>query len=131
MTALLAKVAAMALAQHPVVNTTCKDGKSFTYNSSINIVVTVAINGGLITLVLPDADKLDLYLWSQKWKELVEKARAKQLQPHEYDSGTLNINHVEGATMAIRASKPTIVADADGFFSVKSKMLVSLLSSSF
>lgn len=27
--------------------------------------------------------------------------------------------------MAVGASKPTVVADADGFFSVKSKMLVS------
>lgn len=31
--------------------------------------------------------QLDLYLLSQKWKELVEKARAKQLQPNEYNSG--------------------------------------------
>lgn len=28
--------------------------------------------------------------------------------------------------MAVGASKPTVVADADGFFSVKSKMLVSV-----
>ncbi|KAF3487176.1 hypothetical protein F2Q69_00055783 [Brassica cretica] len=89
MTALLAKAAGMALAQHPVVNASCKDGKSFTYNSNINIAVAVAINGGLITPVLQDADKLDLYLLSQKWKELVGKARSKQLQPHEYNSGTL------------------------------------------
>lgn len=60
MTALLAKAAAMALAQHPVVNATCKDGKSFTYNSSINIAVAVSINGGLITPVLEDADKVEL-----------------------------------------------------------------------
>lgn len=58
MTAILAKAAAMALAQHPVVNASCKDGKSFTYNSSINIAVAVAINGGLITPVLQDADKV-------------------------------------------------------------------------
>lgn len=62
MTALLAKAAAMALAQHPVVNASCKDGKSFTYNSSINIAVAVAINGGLITPVLQDADKVCDYL---------------------------------------------------------------------
>lgn len=31
--------------------------------------------------------QLDLYLLSQKWKELVGKARAKQLQPTEYNSG--------------------------------------------
>lgn len=60
MTALLAKAAAMALVQHPVVNASCKDGKSFTYNSSINIAVAVAINGGLITPVLQDADKVPL-----------------------------------------------------------------------
>lgn len=141
MTALLAKAAAMALAQHPVVNASCKDGKTFTYNSSINIAVAVAINGGLITPVLQDADKLDLYLLSQKWKELVEKARAKQLQPHEYNSGTFTLSNLgmfgvdrfdailppgQGAIMAVGASKPTVVTDKDGFFSVKSKMLVNV-----
>ncbi|KAK6921757.1 2-oxoacid dehydrogenase acyltransferase, catalytic domain [Dillenia turbinata] len=141
MTALLAKAAAMTLVQHPVVNATCKDGKSFTYNSNINIAVAVAINGGLITPVLQDADKLDLYLLSQKWKELVEKARAKQLQPHEYNSGTFTLSNLgmfgvdrfdallppgQGAIMAVGASKPTVLADVDGFFSVKSKMLVNV-----
>lgn len=141
MTALLAKAAAMALVQHPVVNASCKDGKSFTYNANINIAVAVAINGGLITPVLQDADKLDLYLLSQKWKELVEKARSKQLQPHEYNSGTFTLSNLgmfgvdrfdailppgQGAIMAVGASKPTVVADADGFFSVKSKMLVNV-----
>lgn len=141
MTALLAKAAAMALVQHPVVNSSCKDGKSFTYNSSINIAVAVAIDGGLITPVLQDADKLDLYLLSQKWKELVGKARAKQLQPVDYNSGTFTLSNLgmfgvdrfdailppgQGAIMAVGASKPTAVADADGFFSVKSKMLVNV-----
>ncbi|CAI0552413.1 unnamed protein product [Linum tenue] len=141
MTALLAKAAAMALAQHPVVNASCKDGRSFTYNDNINIAVAVAINGGLITPVLQDADKLDLYLLSQKWKELVEKARAKQLQPNEYNSGTFTLSNLgmfgvdrfdailppgQGAIMAVGASKPTVVADKDGFFSVKNKMLVNV-----
>lgn len=58
MTALLAKATALALVKHPVVNSSCRDGKSFTYNSSINIAVAVAIDGGLITPVLPDADKV-------------------------------------------------------------------------
>ncbi|KAK9060010.1 hypothetical protein SSX86_020714 [Deinandra increscens subsp. villosa] len=143
MTALLAKAAAMALVQHPVVNAGCKDGKSFTYNSSINIAVAVAINGGLITPVLQDADKMDLYLLSEKWKELVEKARSKQLQPHEYNSGTFTLSNLGmfgvdrfdailppgqacGAIMAVGASKPTPVADKDGYFSVKSQMLVNV-----
>lgn len=141
MTALLAKAAAMALVQHPVVNAACKDGKSFTYNSNINIAVAVAINGGLITPVLQDADKLDLYLLSQKWKELVEKARAKQLQPQEYNSGTFTLSNLgmfgvdrfdailppgQGAIMAVGASKPNVIAGKDGFFSVKNQMLVNV-----
>ncbi|KAJ0252905.1 Dihydrolipoyllysine-residue acetyltransferase component 4 of pyruvate dehydrogenase complex [Hirschfeldia incana] len=141
MTALLAKAVGMALAQHPVVNASCRDGKSFSYNSSINVAVAVAIDGGLITPVLQDADKLDLYLLSQKWKELVGKARSKQLQPHEYNSGTFTLSNLgmfgvdrfdailppgQGAIMAVGASKPTVVADKDGFFSVKNKMLVNV-----
>ncbi|KAL8463210.1 hypothetical protein ACS0TY_034013 [Phlomoides rotata] len=141
MTALLAKAAAMALVQHPVVNATCKDGKSFTYNSSINIAVAVAINDGLITPVLQDADKLDLYLLSKKWKELVEKARAKQLQPQEYNSGTFTLSNLgmfgvdrfdailppgQGAIMAVGASKPSVVTDKEGFFSIKNQMLVNV-----
>lgn len=62
MTALLAKATALALVKHPVVNSSCRDGKSFTYNSSINIAVAVAIDGGLITPVLQDADKVTLIL---------------------------------------------------------------------
>ncbi|XP_077236134.1 2-oxoacid dehydrogenases acyltransferase family protein [Tasmannia lanceolata] len=141
MTVLLAKAVAMALAQHPVVNASCKDGKSFTYNGSINIAVAVAIDGGLITPVLQDADKLDLYLLSQRWRELVDKARAKQLQPNEYNSGTFTLSNLgmfgvdrfdailppgQGAIMAVGASKPTVVAGGDGFFSVKSKMMVNV-----
>jgi pyruvate dehydrogenase E2 component (dihydrolipoamide acetyltransferase) len=141
MTAILAKAVAMALVQHPVVNATCKDGKNFHYNSNINVAVAVAINGGLITPVLQDADKLDLYLLSQKWKELVGKARSKQLQPNEYNSGTFTLSNLgmfgvdrfdailppgQGAIMAVGASKPTVLADADGFFRVKSKMLVNV-----
>lgn len=141
MTAILAKAVAMALVQHPVVNATCKDGKNFHYNSNINVAVAVAINGGLITPVLQNADKLDLYLLSQKWKELVGKARSKQLQPNEYNSGTFTLSNLgmfgvdrfdailppgQGAIMAVGASKPTVLADADGFFRVKSKMLVNV-----
>uniref|UniRef100_A0A0A9DQH8 Peripheral subunit-binding (PSBD) domain-containing protein n=1 Tax=Arundo donax TaxID=35708 RepID=A0A0A9DQH8_ARUDO len=141
MTVLLAKATAMALAQHPVVNASCRDGKSFTYNSNINIAVAVAVDGGLITPVLRDADKLDIYLLSQNWKDLVKKARVKQLQPNEYSSGTFTVSNLgmfgvdrfdailppgQGAIMAVGASKPTVVTDKDGFFSVQSKMQVNV-----
>ncbi|KAJ0973149.1 hypothetical protein J5N97_021108 [Dioscorea zingiberensis] len=141
MTALLAKATAMALTKHPVVNSSCRDGKSFTYNSSINIAVAVAIDGGLITPVLPDADKVDIYSLSRKWKELVDKARAKQLQPHEYNTGTFTLSNLgmfgvdrfdailppgTGAIMAVGASQPTVVATKDGRIGMKSQMQVNV-----
>ncbi|KAL6641782.1 hypothetical protein ACP70R_019963 [Stipagrostis hirtigluma subsp. patula] len=141
MTALLAKATAMALVQHPVVNSSCRDGKSFTYNSSINIAVAVAIDGGLITPVLQDADKVDIYSLSRKWKELVDKARAKQLQPHEYNSGTFTLSNLgmfgvdrfdailppgTGAIMAVGASQPTVVGTKDGRIGIKNQMQVNV-----
>jgi hypothetical protein len=36
--------------------------------------------------------------------------------------------YFQGAIMAVGASKPTVQADADGFFRVKSKMLVSYMT---
>ncbi|XP_059280308.1 dihydrolipoyllysine-residue acetyltransferase component 5 of pyruvate dehydrogenase complex, chloroplastic [Lycium ferocissimum] len=141
MTALLAKATALALAKHPVVNSSCRDGKSFTYNSSINIAVAVAIDGGLITPVLQDADKVDLYSLSRKWKELVDKARAKQLQPHEYTTGTFTLSNLgmfgvdrfdailppgTGAIMAVGASQPALVGTKDGRIGMKNQMQVNV-----
>ncbi|KAG6549228.1 hypothetical protein Mapa_009214 [Marchantia paleacea] len=141
MTALLAKAAALALAKHPVVNASCKDGKSFTYNSNINIAVAVAMDGGLLTPVLQDADQVDIYTLSRKWKELVDKARAKQLTPAEYNTGTFTLSNLgmfgvdrfdailppnTGAIMAVGASQPTVVATKDGLFGVKNQMQVNV-----
>ncbi|KAL7176533.1 hypothetical protein ACSBR2_029963 [Camellia fascicularis] len=141
MTALLAKATALALVKHPVVNSSCRDGKSFTYNSSINIAVAVAMDGGLITPVLQDADKVDIYSLSRKWKELVDKARAKQLQPHEYSTGTFTLSNLgmfgvdrfdailppgTGAIMAVGASRPTVVATKDGRIGMKNEMQVNV-----
>ncbi|KAJ7969709.1 Dihydrolipoamide acetyltransferase component of pyruvate dehydrogenase complex [Quillaja saponaria] len=134
MTSLLAKATALALAKHPVVNSSCRDGKSFTYNSSINVAVAVAIDGGLIT-------PIDVYSLSRKWKELVDKARAKQLQPHEYNTGTFTLSNLgmfgvdrfdailppgTGAIMAVGASQPTVVASKDGRIGMKNQMQVNV-----
>lgn len=141
MTALLAKATALALVKHPVVNSSCRDGKSFTYNSRINIAVAVAMDGGLLTPVLQDADKVDIYTLSRKWKELVDKARAKQLQPQEYNTGTFTLSNLgmfgvdrfdailppgTGAIMAVGASQPNVVASKDGRIGMKNQMQVNV-----
>jgi pyruvate dehydrogenase E2 component (dihydrolipoamide acetyltransferase) len=143
MTALLAKAVAMTLQKHPVVNAACADN-GIQYPGAINIAVAVAMpDGGLITPVLQNADKLDIYSLSRAWKDLVDRARAKQLQPQEYNSGTFTISNLgmfgvdrfdailppgTGAILAVGASHPKVVATEDGMMGVRRQMQVNMTS---
>jgi pyruvate dehydrogenase E2 component (dihydrolipoamide acetyltransferase) len=141
MTALLAKAVAMTLQKYPVVNANYTDA-GVRHPASINIAVAVAMpDGGLITPVLQNADKMDLYSLSRMWKDLVERARSKQLQPHEYTSGTFTISNLgmlgvdrfdailppgTGAILAIGASNPQVVATEDGSIAIRRQMQVNM-----
>ena len=83
MTALLAKAVAVTLARHPQVNA-ATTAAGMTYPSDVNVAIAVAMeDGGLITPVLRNADRTDLYEMSRQWKDLVKRSRSKQLQPEE------------------------------------------------
>jgi pyruvate dehydrogenase E2 component (dihydrolipoamide acetyltransferase) len=141
MSALLAKAAAMTLKKYPVINSSYTDG-GIQYHGAINIAVAVAMpDGGLITPVLANADQMDLYSLSRAWKDLVDRARAKQLQPAEYSTGTFTISNLgmfgvdkfdailppgTGAILAIGASRPTVVATEDGAIAVRQQMQVNM-----
>ncbi len=141
MTALFAKAVAVTLQKHPLVNASLSD-RGIEYKSNINVAVAVAMDdGGLITPVLKNADQTDLYTLSRDWKGLVERARAKQLQPDEYNSGTFTISNLgmfgvdrfdailppgTGAILAIGGSRPQVVATKDGAIKVASQMQVNL-----
>jgi pyruvate dehydrogenase E2 component (dihydrolipoamide acetyltransferase) len=141
MTALLAKAVAMTLAKHPTVNASYNDA-GVSHPGTINIAVAVAMpDGGLITPVLQGADKLDLYSLSRMWKDLVDRARIKQLQPQEYSSGTFTISNLgmlgvdrfdailppgTGAILAVGASHPQVVASEDGTFAIRRQMQVNM-----
>ncbi|WP_103670380.1 dihydrolipoamide acetyltransferase family protein [Pseudanabaena sp. BC1403] len=141
MTALLAKAVAVTLQKHPLVNASLSD-RGIEYKSNINVAVAVAMDdGGLITPVLKNADQTDLYSLSRDWKGLVDRARAKQLQPDEYNSGTFTISNLgmfgvdrfdailppgTGAILAIGGSRPQVVATKDGAIKVASQMQVNL-----
>jgi pyruvate dehydrogenase E2 component (dihydrolipoamide acetyltransferase) len=141
MTALLAKAIANSLQKHPLLNATYTDA-GIKYNQSINVAIAVAMpDGGLITPVLQNADKLDIYSLSRNWQGLVEKARAKQLQPQEYNTGTFTVSNLgmfgvdrfdailppgQGSILAIGASKPQVVANEHGLMGVKRQMAVNI-----
>ncbi|OBQ37126.1 MAG: branched-chain alpha-keto acid dehydrogenase subunit E2 [Anabaena sp. CRKS33] len=141
MTALLAKAVAVTLQKHPILNASYSD-QGVVNHSDINISVAVAMDdGGLITPVLQNADAIDIYSLSRNWKSLVERARTKQLQPAEYNSGTFTLSNLgmfgvdtfdailppgQGSILAIGASRPQVVATADGLFAVRQQMQVTI-----
>ncbi len=141
MTALLAKAVAVTLQRHPLVNASYSD-QGIQYRTAVNIAVAVAMeDGGLITPVLQNADQTDIYSLSRNWKALVERARAKQLQPDEYSSGTFTLSNLgmfgvdrfdailppgQGSILAIGASQPQVVATADGLMGVRQQMQVNI-----
>lgn len=141
MTALLAKAVAVTLQKHPLVNASLSD-RGIEFKSQINVAIAVAMDdGGLITPVLQNADQTDLYTLSRNWKGLVDRARAKQLQPEEYNSGTFTISNLgmfgvdrfdailppgTGAILAVGGSRPQVVATKDGAIKVSSQMQVNL-----
>jgi pyruvate dehydrogenase E2 component (dihydrolipoamide acetyltransferase) len=141
MTALLAKAVAMTLQKYPNVNANYTDS-GVRHPASINIAVAVSMpDGGLITPVLQNADKLDLYSLSRMWKDLVDRARSKQLQPQEYTSGTFTISNLgmlgvdrfdailppgTGAILAVGASNPQVVATEDGSIAIRRQMQVNM-----
>jgi pyruvate dehydrogenase E2 component (dihydrolipoamide acetyltransferase) len=141
MSALLAKAVAVTLKKHPLLYASYVD-QGTRYNPEINVAIAVAMDdGGLITPVLRNADQTDLYALSRSWKDLVERARAKQLQPDEYSTGTIAISNLGmfgvdsfdailppgmGAILAIGASRPQVVATKDGMMGVKSQMRINI-----
>lgn len=141
MTALLAKAVAVTLQKHPLLNASYSE-QGIVYHSGINIAVAVAMDdGGLITPVLQNADMVDIYSLSRTWKSLVDRARSKQLQPEEYNSGTFTLSNLgmfgvdtfdailppgQGSILAIGASRPQVVATGDGLFGVRQQMQVNI-----
>ena len=141
MTALLAKAVAVTLARHPQVNAATTPA-GMAYPADVNVAVAVAMeDGGLITPVLRNADRTDLYEMSRQWGDLVKRSRSKQLQPEEYSTGTFTLSNLgmfgvdrfdailppgTGAILAVAASRPTVVAGKDGSIAVKRQMQVNL-----
>ena len=141
MTALLSKAVGLTLARHPQVNAAC-GSEGMSYPSDINVAVAVAMeDGGLITPVLKNVDRTNLFDLSRQWADLVKRSREKQLQPDEYSTGTFTLSNLgmfgvdrfdailppgTGAILAVGASKQIVVADQEGAISVKRQMQVNL-----
>lgn len=139
--ALLAKAVALCLVKHPIVNAAYDESGGIKYNKKINVAMAVALEDGLITPVLQQANEQDIYSLGRSWKDLVAKAKDNRLTPEEYNSGTFMISNLGmygvsqfdcllpvgvGAILAIGSSVPTVVVQKNGFMGVQKQMTVTL-----
>ena len=87
------KAAALALKQHPNVNSSWLGDKIRKYKY-VNIGVAVAVDEGLLVPVVRNADQKTLSTISGEVKELAGKAKDKKLQPKEWEGSTFSISNL-------------------------------------
>jgi len=90
---LIIKACAMALRQHPAVNSSWM-GDFIRQNHHIHIGTAVAVEDGLIVPVIKFADQKSLSQIADEASTLIEKARTKKIQPQEFTGNTFTISNL-------------------------------------
>ncbi|MCC2646711.1 MAG: pdhC [Rickettsiaceae bacterium] len=87
------KAVAMALKAVPEANASWEEAAIKLYNN-VDISVAVAIEGGLITPIIKNADIKSISQLSQEMKDLAKRARDNKLAPHEFQGGSFSISNL-------------------------------------
>jgi pyruvate dehydrogenase E2 component (dihydrolipoamide acetyltransferase) len=87
------KATAMALKQHPKVNSSWM-GDFIRNNNHINIGVAVAVEDGLLVPVVRNADSLSFSQIGVLVKDYAQKAKDKKLQPSDWEGNTFTISNL-------------------------------------
>ena len=134
------KAWAAALQRIPAANAVWAGDRILRFSHS-DIGIAVALDGGLITPVIRNADQKSLTAISNEIRDLAERGRAKKLQAHEYQGGasaisnlgmyglrefTAIINPPHATILAVGASRRAPVEAADGGVEFVSQMSVTL-----
>ena len=137
---MLIKASAMALMAEPECNASYTDN-GIAYHKSAHVSVAVAIEGGLITPVIFDAQSKGLATISEEMKDLATRARDRKLKPQEYTGGTFSIsnlgmfgiksfasiiNQPEGMILSVGAGEKRAVVNAKGDIVAATVMTVTL-----
>jgi pyruvate dehydrogenase E2 component (dihydrolipoamide acetyltransferase) len=90
---LFIRACALALNEVPASNASWVDG-SIVLHHRVDISVAVAVEDGLVTPVLRDADRKPVSAISAEVRELAARARAKKLKPEEMQGGVFSISNL-------------------------------------
>lgn len=131
--------AAKALKAVPGVNASWA-GDSILYHSHADISIAVALDGGLITPIIREAENKGLATIANEMKDLGGRAKERKLKPEEFQGGTFSISNLgmfgikhftavinppQGAILAIGAGEQRPVVK-DGALSVATVMTVTM-----
>jgi pyruvate dehydrogenase E2 component (dihydrolipoamide acetyltransferase) len=134
------KACALALQQVPDANAVWAGDRILKLKPS-DVAVAVAIEGGLFTPVLRDAEQKSLSALSAQMKDLATRARDRKLSPEEYQGGSFAISNLgmfgidnfdavinppHGAILAVGAGVKKPVVNEDGELAVATVMSVTL-----
>lgn len=87
------KACAVALRQHPAINSSFQ-GDKIRFNEHVHVGVAVAVDEGLLVPVIRFADGKSLSYISVEVKDFVQKAKSKKLQPAEMEGSTFTISNL-------------------------------------
>ena len=134
------KASALALQAVPAANAVWAGDRILRLKPS-DVAVAVAIEGGLFTPVLRDADQKSLSTLSAEMKDLAARAKTRKLAPEEYQGGSFAISNLgmmgidsfdavinppHGAILAVGAGVKKPVVTADGSVGVATLMSLTL-----
>jgi pyruvate dehydrogenase E2 component (dihydrolipoamide acetyltransferase) len=87
------KASALALTQVPDTNAVWAGDRVLKFERA-DVAVAVAIEGGLFTPVIRDADQKTMSAISAEMKDLAKRARDRKLAPHEYLGGSFAVSNL-------------------------------------
>jgi pyruvate dehydrogenase E2 component (dihydrolipoamide acetyltransferase) len=134
------KALALALQQVPDANAVWAGDRVLKLKRS-DVAVAVAIEGGLFTPVIRDADQKSLSALSAEMKDLAKRARDRKLAPHEYQGGSTAVSNLgmygirdfdavinppHASILAVGAGLKRPVATDDGAIEVATIMSLTL-----
>ncbi|MES3630670.1 MAG: pyruvate dehydrogenase complex dihydrolipoamide acetyltransferase [Longimonas sp.] len=92
---LITKACALALSEHPYVNASyhADEGEIRLYDD-VHVGIAVAIDEGLITPVIRNADQKGLTQIAEETRTLAGKARDRELQPEDYEGATFTTSNL-------------------------------------
>jgi pyruvate dehydrogenase E2 component (dihydrolipoamide acetyltransferase) len=137
---LIIKAWGVALQRVPEANAAWADDRILRFHHS-DIGIAVAIDGGLITPIIRQAEAKSVTAISAEMRELAERARSRRLKPHEYQGGSSAISNLgmygvrefaaiinppHATILAIGAARRQAVETADGGVAFASMMTVTL-----